>query len=76
MSSKPYRVGQWLPSDPKVLDKWLDNLIKKVEADPIYRGKLQALEAQHPPAESEESAEKATFKFSSLPLLSRILPSP
>lgn len=68
MSSKPYRVGQWLPSDPKVLDKWLDNLIKKVLADPIYRGKLQALEAQHPPAESEESAEKAKYKFSPLPL--------
>ena len=68
MSSRPYRVGQWLPSDPKVLDKWLDNLIKKVEADPIYRGKLQALEAQHPPAESEESAEKAKYKFSPLPL--------
>ena len=68
MSSKPYRVGQWLPSDPKVLDKWLDNLIKKVQADPIYRGKLQAIEAQHPPAESEESAEKAKYKFSALPL--------
>ena len=23
MSSKPYRVGQWIPSDQKVLDKWL-----------------------------------------------------
>ncbi|XP_044169453.1 L-tryptophan decarboxylase-like [Acropora millepora] len=67
MRSRLYRVGQWLPSDPKVLNKWLDNLIKKVQADPISRGKLQALEAQHPPAESEESAEKAKYKFSPLP---------
>ena len=67
MSSKPYRVGQWLPSDPKVLDKWLANLIKKVEADPISRGKLQAIEAQHSPAENEQSAEKATFKVSPPP---------
>ncbi|XP_067028411.1 uncharacterized protein [Acropora muricata] len=75
MSSRPYRVGQWLPSDPnKVLDEWLDNLIKKVEADPIYRRKLQALEARHPPDESEESAEKATFKSSSLTLSVKCCP--
>ena len=32
MSSKPYRVGQWIPSDQKVLDKWLDNLITEVKS--------------------------------------------
>ncbi|KAK2569792.1 Decarboxylase iboD [Acropora cervicornis] len=67
MSSKPYRVGQWLPSDPKVLDECLDNLIKKVLADPISQGKLQAIEAQHPPAENKQSAEKATIKLSAPP---------
>ena len=74
MSSRPYRVGQWLPSDPKVFDEWLANLIKKVEADPISRGKLQAIEARDPPDESEESAEKATFKSSSLPLSVTLYP--
>ena len=67
MSSKPYRVGQWLPSDPKVLDECLDSLIKNVLADPISRGKLQAIEAQHPPAENKQSAEKATIKLSAPP---------
>ena len=59
MSSKPRRVGQWLPSDPKVRDEWLANLIKKVEADSICQGKLKAIETQHPPAEDEENAEAA-----------------
>lgn len=30
----PYRVGKWLPSDQAVLDRWLDKLIKKVDANP------------------------------------------
>ena len=63
MSSKPRRVGQWLPSDPKVLDEWLANLIKKVEADPIFQGKLKAIEAQHPPAEDEQNAEAAIIEL-------------
>ena len=67
MGSKPCRVAQWLRSDPKVLDKWSDNLIKKVLADPIYRGKLKALEAQHPPTENEQRAEKVMFKLLPLP---------
>ena len=67
MSSRPHPVSQWLPSDPKVLDEWLANLIKKVQADPISQEKLKAIEAQHPPAENEQGAEKATFKLSSPP---------
>ena len=30
----PYRVGKWLPSDQIVLDRWLANLIHKVDANP------------------------------------------
>ena len=67
MSSRPHPVSQWLPSDPKVLDEWLANLIKKVQADPISQEKLKAIEAQHPPTENEQGAEKATFKLSSPP---------
>lgn len=57
MSSRPYRVGQWLPSDKKVLDEWLTNLIKEVEADPVCKAKLQAVTALHgPPVHDEETA--------------------
>ena len=67
MSSRPHRFSQWLPSDPKVLDEWLANLITKVQADPICQGKLKAIEAQHCPAENEQSAKKAMFKLSTPP---------
>jgi len=30
----PYRVGKWLPADQAVLDRWLNNLIKAVDANP------------------------------------------
>lgn len=30
----PFRVGKWLPSDQRVMDRWLDNLIKEVDASP------------------------------------------
>ena len=30
----PFRVGKWLPSDQQVMDRWLDTLIKKVDAHP------------------------------------------
>jgi phosphatidylserine decarboxylase len=30
----PYRVGQWLPSDQAVLDDWLRDLVKTVDATP------------------------------------------
>ena len=62
MSSRPHRVEQWLPFDPKVLQEWLANLIKKVQADPICQGKLKAILAQHSPAENEQSAETATIE--------------
>ena len=55
MSSRPYRVGQWLPSDKKVLDEWLTNLIKEVKVDPTSQAKLKALMALHPPVENEEA---------------------
>ena len=56
MSSRPYRVGQWLPSDKKVLDDWLANLIKEVENDTKSKAKLQAVKALHPHVEDEETA--------------------
>ena len=31
MSTVPYRVGKWLPSDQAVLDTWLKNLIEEVD---------------------------------------------
>ena len=68
MSSRPHSDSQWLPSDSQHLDEWLVNLIKRVEADPICRAKLQAIKSQHPPAENEQSAEKATIKLSAPPL--------
>ena len=30
----PFRVGKWLPSDQRVMDRWRDNLIKEVDANP------------------------------------------
>ena len=54
MSSKPYRVGQWLPSDKKVIDEWLANLIKEVKVK--SKDKLELIMAHHPPAEDEETA--------------------
>ncbi|XP_068724484.1 uncharacterized protein [Montipora capricornis] len=57
MSSKPvrpYRVGQWLPSDKKVLDVWLANVIKEVREKHI--DKLNLMYALHPPDDDEEKA--------------------
>ena len=68
MSSTPRRGCQWLPSDPKVRDEWLANLIKKVQADSICQGKLKAIEAQHPPAQDEESAAAAVIELSPPPV--------
>jgi len=31
----PYRVGRWLPSDQSVLDAWLRQLVKDVDAKPL-----------------------------------------
>ena len=63
MSSKPRRVGQWLPSDPKVLDEWLENLIKEVTANPKCQRMLKAIEDHHPQAEDEEKAEATMVKL-------------
>ena len=30
----PFRVGAWLPSDQAVLDRWMEDLIKTVDANP------------------------------------------
>ena len=31
--TKPYRVGEWLPSDQKILDNWVASLIEEVDAE-------------------------------------------
>lgn len=31
----PYRVGEWLPSDQAVLDRWLEDQIRAVDANPM-----------------------------------------
>ena len=54
MSSRPYRFGQWLPSDRKVTDEWLTNLIEKVKVN--SKDKLKLISGLHPPDEKEESA--------------------
>ena len=51
---RPYRVGQWLPSDRKVVDKWLANLIKEVKVK--SKDKLDLILALHPQAEDETTA--------------------
>jgi phosphatidylserine decarboxylase len=33
--SLPYRVGQWLPSDQRVLDAWLDQRLSQATAKPV-----------------------------------------
>ena len=53
MSSKPYRVGQWIPSDQKVTDKRLANSTTEVQTK--YGDKLELLMALHPPAVNEET---------------------
>ena len=54
MGSRPYRFGQWLPSDRKVTDEWLANLIQEVKVK--SKDKLDLLTGLHPPDENEESA--------------------
>ncbi|XP_078359058.1 uncharacterized protein LOC144643624 [Oculina patagonica] len=68
-SGRPYRVGQWLPSDKKVLDEWLANLMKKVDADQNCQAKLQAVMALHPQDEDEdeEAAKGAVFRAAAPP---------
>ena len=33
----PFRIGHWLPKNPKVLEEWLKNLKERVRADPIEK---------------------------------------
>lgn len=53
---KPQPVGQWLPSDKKVSDKWLAGLLKELETK--YKDKVDLMLKMYPPA----SDEKAAFK--------------
>ena len=54
MSSKPYRVGQWLPSDRNVIEKWYKNLKKEVAKE--YKDKIELITALHPICEDNEKA--------------------
>ena len=54
MSIRPYRLGQWLPSDRKVNDEWLANLIQEVKVK--CKDKLDLISAIDSPDENEEEA--------------------
>ena len=54
MSNRPYRFGQWLPSDRKVTDEWLANLIQEVKVK--CKDKLDLISAIDPQDENEEEA--------------------
>lgn len=51
---KPFRVGQWLPSDRKLIDKWLSNLLDEIDRDPDSKSKLDLLLKRYPPAKDEQ----------------------
>lgn len=55
-TTTPYRVGQWLPSDRKILDKWLQNMMDRLEVE--YKGKKDLLLRLHPIVPNEEEAMK------------------
>ena len=57
-TTNTYGVGQWIPPDPKVLDKWLANLITEVKIK--SKDKLELLLVLHPPAEDKETARAET----------------
>ena len=54
LSSKHFRLGQWLPSDWNVTDEWLANVIHECQCK--YKDKLEMLLALHPQAEDNETA--------------------
>ena len=54
LSSRPFRLGQWLPSDWNVTDEWLANMIHECQCK--YKDKLEMLLALHPQAEDNETA--------------------
>ena len=59
MSSKHIKrqpIGQWLPSDRSVTDKWLAGLLKELQTK--KKGKLDLMMKLHPPANDEKSAMK------------------
>ena len=41
LSSRPFRLGQWLPSDWNVTDEWLANMIHECQCK--YKDKLEML---------------------------------
>ena len=43
MTSAPYRVGKWLPSDQVVLDNWIANALRDVDSDATLHPDVQAL---------------------------------
>ena len=45
LSSRPFRLGQWLPSDWNVTDEWLANVIHECQCK--YKDKLEMLLALH-----------------------------
>ena len=53
-SSRPFRLGQWLPADWNVTDEWLANVIYECQCK--YKDKLEMLLTLHPPAEDDETA--------------------
>jgi phosphatidylserine decarboxylase len=50
---RPYRVGQWLPSDQKVLDDWLAALIRRVDGYRIRKPLHPSVQALEDLIESE-----------------------
>jgi hypothetical protein len=59
MSSKQKKrqpIGQWLPSDRSVTDKWLAGLLKDLKTK--HKAKYDLMMKLHPPAEDENTAMK------------------
>ena len=54
LSSRPFRLGQWLPSDWNVTGEWLANVIHECQCK--YKDKLEMILALHPQAEDNETA--------------------
>ncbi|XP_028416692.1 L-tryptophan decarboxylase-like [Dendronephthya gigantea] len=54
--SKPDRISQWLPSDRKVIDKWLAGLLKELETK--HKDQIDLIMKEHPPAADEDAASK------------------
>lgn len=59
----PYSVAQWLPSDQRILDEWMNELFHSIDVDSSYQEKKELLLSMYPVAENEEEASKA-FQYS------------